>query len=85
MSFKRTNAGKSDLVPRKKKELDAELQDLAERHRALVEAVHRLATHTSVLAIAVRDPNAVPPADLDAALAGIAKINSTLGTQPSAN
>ena len=51
----------------KKKELAAELQDLAD-------LVHRLATHAAVLAVAVRDPNAVPPADLDAALAGLEEI-----------
>jgi hypothetical protein len=54
-------------VAPKKKELAAELQDLAD-------IVHRLATHAAVLAVAVRDPNAVPPADLDAALAGIEEI-----------
>ena len=51
----------------KKKELAAELQDLTD-------IVHRLATHAAVLAVAVRDPNAVPPADLDAALAGLEEI-----------
>jgi hypothetical protein len=64
----------------KKKELDARLQDLVERHEALVETVNRLATHTSVLAVALRNPQAVPPADLDAALAGIAEINFPTGT-----
>jgi hypothetical protein len=38
----------------------------------------------SVVAVALRDPQAVPPADLDAAVAGIAEI-STLGARPSAN
>lgn len=59
----------------KKKELGAELRSLEERHDALVETVRRLATHTSVLAVAVRDPEAVPPSDLDAALSGIAEIS----------
>ena len=59
----------------KKTELDARLQDLVERHDLQVEIVHRLATHTSVVAVAVRDPQAVPPTDLDAALAGIAEIS----------
>jgi hypothetical protein len=54
-------------VAPKKKELAAELQELTN-------IVHRLATHAAVLAVAVRDPNAVPPADLDAALAGIEEI-----------
>ena len=67
----------------KKKELDAQLQSLAERHEALVEILHRLATHTSVLAVAIRDPQAVPSADLDTALAGIAEISSTIRAQPS--
>jgi hypothetical protein len=39
--------------------------------RELDESVRRLATHAAVLAVAVRDPEAVPPADLEAALAGI--------------
>jgi hypothetical protein len=72
-------------VPSNRKDLDAQLQDLAERHEALVEIVRRLATHTSVVAVALRDPQAVPPADLNAAVAGIAEISSTIGTQPSAN
>jgi hypothetical protein len=72
-------------VPSNDKELDAQLQDLAERHEALVEIVRRLATHTSVLAVALRDPQAVSPADLDAAVAGIAEISSAIGTQPPAN
>ncbi|MGH3054445.1 MAG: hypothetical protein ACRDL7_05650 [Gaiellaceae bacterium] len=58
----------------KKKELDAQLRDLAERHDALTELVHRLATHAAVLAVAVRNPGAVPSADLDAALTGIEEI-----------
>ena len=62
----------------KKTELDARLQDLVERHDLLVEIVHRLATHTSVVAVAVRDPQAVPPTDLDAALAGIAEVSRRL-------
>lgn len=73
----------------KKTELDAQLQDLGERHDSLVEIVHRLATHTSVVAVAVRDPQAVPPTDLDAALAGIAEISRSWppssGRSPSAS
>jgi hypothetical protein len=72
-------------VPSNEKELDAQLEDLAKRDEALVEIVRRLATHTSVIAVALRDPQAVPPADLDAAVAGIAEISSTIGAQPSAN
>jgi hypothetical protein len=77
MRFNMNRRGKSDLVAPKKKELDARLQDLAESHKALVESVHRLATHTSVLAVAVRDPQAVPADDLAATLAGIAEISRT--------
>ena len=51
-------------------------RNLAERHDALAEVVHRLATHAAVLAVALRDPEAVPSADLDAALAGINDLNA---------
>jgi hypothetical protein len=64
-------------VTPKKKELESELRELAARHDALAEIVQRLATHTAVLAVAVRDPQAVPAADLDAALTGISEISST--------
>lgn len=67
----------------KSKELDVRLRDLAARHEALDQTVHRLATHTAVLAVAVRDPEAVPSADLDVALTGIADITTTLHSQPS--
>lgn len=60
----------------KKKELEAQLRELEERHDGLAEVVQRLATHTAVLAVAVRDPQAVPAADLDAALSGISDISS---------
>jgi hypothetical protein len=65
-------------VAPKKKELAAELRDLRREHDALAEIVNRLATHTAVLAVAVRDPEAVPPRDLDAALTGISGINAEL-------
>jgi exonuclease VII small subunit len=51
----------------KKTELEAQLRELEE-------TVRRLATHAAVLAAAVRDPNAVPAADLEAALAGLEEI-----------
>jgi hypothetical protein len=54
-------------MPPTKKELDAQL-------RQLEETVRRLATHSAVLAVAVRDPNSVPLTDLEAALAGIEEI-----------
>jgi len=65
-------------VAPKRKELDVPLRYLAERHDALAEIVHRLDTHAAVLAVALRDPEAVPSADLDAALAA-----STTSTPPS--
>lgn len=61
-----------------KKELDAQLRDLGERHAALAEIVQRLATHAAVLAVAVRDPEGVPTADLDAALSGLSEISAAL-------
>jgi hypothetical protein len=65
-------------VAPKKKELAAQLGDLAERYDALAETVHRLVTHTAVLAVALRDPQAVPAADLEAAITGISEINLAL-------
>jgi hypothetical protein len=56
-------------VAPKKKELVAQLRELEE-------TVQRLATHAAVLAVAVRDPRAVPAADLDAAVAGISAIGA---------
>ena len=53
-----------------------QLRYLAERHDALAEIVHRLDTHAAVLAVALRDPEAVPSAELDAALAGINDLNA---------
>lgn len=61
----------------KKTELDAQHRELAESHDELAETVRRLATHCSVLAVAVRDPLAVPAPDLEAALAGIEEIART--------
>jgi hypothetical protein len=69
-------------VAPKKNELDGQLRDLAEKYEALTETVHRLATHAAVLAVAVRDPEAVPAADLDAAVAGISAIGAALPARP---
>jgi hypothetical protein len=69
----------------KKKELDAQLRELTARHEALAEVVHRLATHSAVVALALRDPEAVPAADLDAAVTGISEINAALVTRPPAS
>jgi hypothetical protein len=68
-------AGTVPSVAPKRKELDAQLRDLAERHDALAEKVQRLVTHTAVLAVALRDPEAVPAADLEAAVTGISEIS----------
>jgi hypothetical protein len=65
-------------VAPKKKELEAQLGDLSRKHDALAEIVNRLATHTAVLAVAVRDSEAVPPGDLEAALSGISDISASL-------
>ena len=62
----------------KKKELGRQLRDLRARHDELADAVSRLATHAAVLAVAVRDREAVPPGDLDAALAGIDELAARL-------
>jgi hypothetical protein len=72
-------------VAPKKKELEAQVHDLAERYAALADVVHGLATHTAVLAVAVRDPQAVPAADLDAAVTGINDIHGALHVRPPAN
>jgi hypothetical protein len=54
-----------------KKELAEQLGALEVRQQELVDAVHELATHAAVLAVAVTRPESVPSADLEAALAGI--------------
>jgi uncharacterized protein YbjT (DUF2867 family) len=53
------------------KELEARLEELAELTR-------RLATHASVVAAAVREPNAVPVHDLNAALSGLDDVQAAL-------
>jgi hypothetical protein len=73
------------IVAPKKKKLDAQLRELTAKHDELVVAIRRLATHAAVLAVAVRQPEAVPAADLDAAVAGISELATTLvnaGTEP---
>lgn len=59
----------------KKKELEARIDELTERHDALAETVRRLAMHSAVLAVALRDPQAVPKPDLEAALTGIEELS----------
>lgn len=74
------------MAPKKKK-LDAQLRELTAKHDELVVAIRRLATHAAVLAVAVRQPEAVPAADLDAAVAGISELATATtlvnaGTEP---
>jgi hypothetical protein len=68
----------------KKKELASQLDELRERHDALAEIVNGLATHTAVVALAVRNPNTVPADDLEAALTGITEIHAALRRPPAA-
>jgi hypothetical protein len=69
-------------VAQTKKELDAQFRTLTEKHDALAETVRRLAAHTAVLAVALRDPLAVPPADLDAALTSINDLSRFVTRPP---
>jgi hypothetical protein len=62
------------VAPRKKKDLDEQLRLLTAEHAELAKKLRQLATHTAVLGVAVRQPDAVPSADLDAALAGIDQL-----------
>jgi hypothetical protein len=61
-------------VAPKKKDLDAQLRRLTAEHHELADKLRQLATHTAVLGVALRQPDAVPPADLDAAFAGITQL-----------
>lgn len=74
-----TEAGRSNLVAPKKEELTPNFAISPRGMNALYEMVQRLAIHTSVLVLALRDAQAVPPADLDAALSGISDINAAMG------
>ena len=55
----------------KKKRLKRELRTLAKKYDELEDAHRRLATHVSVIALAVRTPDRVPEQDLDDAIAGL--------------
>ena len=66
--------GKALPVAPKKKELEAELRALEARQEELAEALARLATHASVLALAVRRPESVPSSDLEAAVEGLDEL-----------
>ena len=59
-----------------KKRLERELRTIAESHEQLRQAHHQLATHTEVIAVALRSPGLVPESDLDAAIAGIHQLNA---------
>jgi len=60
----------------KKKRLKRELRALAERHDRLERAHRRLATHTEVIAVALRSPGLVSQTDLDHAIAGLHELNA---------
>jgi hypothetical protein len=59
-----------------KKLLKRELRALAQRHKQLEQSQRQLAIHSEVIAVAVRSPDLVPQADLDAAIAGIHELNA---------
>ena len=61
----------------KKKRLKRELRELAKRHDELEEAHRRLATHVSVIALAVRTPDRVPEQDLDGAIVGLTTLSES--------
>ncbi|HEY4413565.1 MAG TPA: hypothetical protein VGN06_11255 [Gaiellaceae bacterium] len=56
-------------------ELEAELEELRE-------VVRQLIAHTEVVAVAVRNPEAVSQTDLDAAIAGIHGLFDARGARP---
>jgi uncharacterized protein YbjT (DUF2867 family) len=58
-------------VAKKAAELEAELNELKE-------TVRRLIAHAEVVAVAVRTPDAVARADLDAAVAGLHELYTRL-------
>ena len=60
----------------RKKRLKRELRALSKSHERLEQAHRQLATHAEVIAVAVRSPDLVPEADLDAAIAGIHELNT---------
>jgi len=62
----------------RKKRLKRELRALGEGHDRLERAHRRLATHTEVIAVALRSPDLVSQADLDAAIAGVHELNTLL-------
>jgi hypothetical protein len=62
----------------KKNELATQLSELTRSHTELVEACRRLAASAEVVAVAVRSREAVPTADLDAAVASLRDVHSEL-------
>lgn len=66
----------------KKKDIQAQLDDLAERHSQLAAVCRRLAAHAEVLAVVVRSPDAVPSDDLDDAIDGLHELHAALHNSP---
>lgn len=62
----------------KKTELASELSELTRSHRELVDACRRLAASAEVVAVAVRNREAVPTTDLEAAIAALRDVHSEL-------
>jgi len=62
----------------KRRNTAAELDELSERETRLANVVRRLAAHAEVIGVAVRSPDAVPPDDLDAAIAGLHDLHARL-------
>lgn len=62
----------------KKKELAARLSELAENQAELAGICRRLAANAEVVAVAVRNAEAVPEADLEAAVVAIHDVHNEL-------
>lgn len=67
----------------KKKRLKRELRALAESHKELEQAHHKLATHAEVIAVAIHSPAIVPASDLQDAIAGIHELTATFASEKS--
>jgi hypothetical protein len=62
----------------KKKELQAQLDELADRLEELSSACGRLTSHAEVVALAVRSRESVPSDDLDDAIDGLHALHAEL-------
>jgi len=62
----------------KKKELQAQLDELADRLDDVSSACSRLASHAEVVALAVRSRESVPSGDLDDAIDGLHELYAEL-------